>query len=286
MRTSFRVLLVFFLLNAGISTADVPAKFNPPKGYVLVLGDSLAFGYQRAKFQITQNPAAFTTGFADNFVNRVRNTAPGRNTKLFNLGCPSESTTSFLAGPCAFHMLGGFSLHENYSGSQMEAAGTFLSEHHGQVGTILIVLGANDVFAVSNACGGLINNPCFRAALPQLLTNLAFNYNEILSRLRQAAPNAEIIAVGLFNPFAAADPTGFTSLLATSINGIIGEIAAANRARLADPLNAFNVVPPQPQTLCTLTFFCANADIHPTDLGYHVMADVIWESSGYEVFEH
>ena len=283
---SFRVLLVFFLLNAGTSTADITAHFSPPKDYVLVLGDSLAFGYQRDKFAITQNPAAFTAGFADNFVNRVRSTSPGRNAKLINLGCPSESTTSFLAGPCAFHALGGFSLHENYNGSQIEAAETFLASHPGQVGTILIVLGANDVFAVSNACGGLINNPCFQAALPQLLTNLAFNYNKILSRLRSAAPNAEIIVVGLFNPFAAADPTGITTLLSTSINDIFEEIAAANRARVADPFDTFNVTPPQPQTLCALTFFCSTADIHPTDLGYKVLADVIWEASGYTVFEH
>src|SRR5215468_1167611 len=99
MKTIFRSLLIFALLIGGALTSSAqPPQFSAPKDYVLVLGDSLAFGYQQPKFMVTHDPADFTTGFADNFTARVRTTAPGRNAALVNLGCPGESTDSFLAG--------------------------------------------------------------------------------------------------------------------------------------------------------------------------------------------
>src|SRR5215470_41084 len=97
-----------FLMGCALMIAASPAiaqnpQFNPPKNYMLVLGDSLAFGYQQPKFAMTQDPAKFNTGFADDFLARVGSTSPGRDTTLVNLGCPRESTFSFLTGPCAFH---------------------------------------------------------------------------------------------------------------------------------------------------------------------------------------
>src|SRR5262249_4409672 len=159
-----------------------------------------------------QNPAHFNTGFADNFLARVRSTPPGRDTTLVNLGCPLESSLSFLIGPCAFHTT--FPLHVNYDGSQMAAAEAVIAAHPGQVGPILIAIGANDVFAVSNVCGGL-NTDCFKQRLPQVLANLGANYAQILARLRSAAPDAEIITLGLYNPFAVVDAS--TNTLADTI---------------------------------------------------------------------
>jgi hypothetical protein len=85
MLTKFRfVLILLVVIEVPAAWAQSP-KFSAPKDYLLVLGDSLAFGYQRPKFLMTQNPAAFTTGFADNFVARLRATRPGRDTNLVNL---------------------------------------------------------------------------------------------------------------------------------------------------------------------------------------------------------
>src|SRR5262249_49321418 len=153
--------------------------------------------YQQPKFMMTHDPANFTAGFADDFTARVKTTAPGRNARLENLGCPGESTDSFLTGPCVFHEFGGFHLHVDYKGSQIGAAEAFLAAHPGQVGPILISLAANDVFAVSNVCGSL-NNQCFKDAFPGLLARLSANYSTILYRLRRAAPDAEIITLGFY----------------------------------------------------------------------------------------
>src|SRR5215471_9480484 len=97
MRRTYRSFLMGWALMIVASPAVAQSpKFNPPKKYLLVLGDSLAFGYQQAKFAADQNPAHFNFGFADNFLARVRSTPPGRDTTLVNLGCPSESSLSFL----------------------------------------------------------------------------------------------------------------------------------------------------------------------------------------------
>src|SRR5262245_2229093 len=281
---TFRSLLILVLLIGGaLTSAAQQPKFSAPKDYVLVLGDSLAFGYQRPAFLMTQDPAKFTTGFADDFTARVRDTPPGRNAALVNLGCPGETTNSFLTGPCVFHTVLGFHLHVDYDGAQIGAAEAFLAMHRGQVGPILIAIGANDVFAVSDPCGGL-NTPCFAKAFPALLARLSANYTTILDRLRRAAPDAEIITLGFYNPFAIVDPA--TNVVVETIDQVVQQIAAANRARLANPFEAFNVASPQPQTLCALTLVCSFRDIHPTDLGYQVIADVMWKASGYARFEH
>jgi lysophospholipase L1-like esterase len=284
MKTIFRSLLILLsLIGSTLTSFAQPPKFSAPKDYVLVLGDSLAFGYQRPKFQMTQDPANFTTGFADDFTARVSNTTPGRNAVLVNLGCPGETTTSFLTGPCAFHAVNGFHLHVDYNGAQIGAAEAFLAMHPGQVGPILIALGANDVFAVSDPCGGL-NTPCFAQAFPALLARLSANYTAILDQLRRAAPDAEIITLGLYNPFAIVDPA--TNVVVETINQLVQQVAEANRSSFANPFAQFNLASPQPQTLCALSLVCSFGDIHPTDLGYQVISDIMWAASGYARFEH
>ena len=291
MKTTVRLFLVLLTLIGSTlpGFGQAPPQFSAPKDYVLVLGDSLAFGYQEARFRtMTQDPAKFP-GFAAVFTTRVSKTPPGKGATLVNLGCPDETTSSLLSGPCAFHAVLGFQLHVNYDGAQIGAAEAFLAAHPGKVGPVLISIGANDVFAVSDPCGGL-NTFCFKQALPALLTSLSANYTMILQRLRRAAPDAEIITLGFYNPFAVVDPT--TNPLAESINQFVQQkVAAPNRAFFADPLPQFNLTAtgPQPQTLCPmLTFVCFPPlfDIHPTDQGYQVLSDVMWGVSGYSRFEH
>ena len=119
------------------------------------------------------------------------------------------------------------------------------------------------------------------------LTALASNYGQSLARLRAAAPDAEIIAVALYNPYAVFDTqtNAQTNALTAVINQVIEAVAAANRVRVANPLSAFDVRPPQPATLCYLTLFCTAGDIHPSDTGYRVIADEIWAASDYARFE-
>jgi len=287
MRTTRLWFLMAMMLTGVASTvAAQQPLFSAPKDYVLALGDSLTFGYQQAKFLTNPDPATFTTGFVDDFARRLTATSPGRDTRVVNYGCPGETTYSFLIG-CRYHTTFGLSLHDNFDGSQIEAAEAFLAAHPGQVGPILISLGANDILALVIACGGVAPQ-CISAKLPNIVAALATNYGRILARLRTAAPDGEIIAVALYNPYAVFDAqtNAQTNGLTATINQMIEAVAAANRVRVANPFLPFDFTPPQPATLCYLTLFCGAGDVHPSDPGYQVIADAIWAASGYARFEH
>src|SRR5437870_1074959 len=86
-----------------------PPIFHPPAPYYLALGDSLAFGFQEAKFLHelsagTYDPATFNTGYDADFAAMIRPLAPGGHpfTEV-NYGCPGETTTSMIRGGCPFH---------------------------------------------------------------------------------------------------------------------------------------------------------------------------------------
>jgi hypothetical protein len=60
-----------------------------------------------------------------------------------NYSCPGESTTSFLL-PCIWKT-SGHALHNDYTGSQLDAALAFLAAHRGQVSPITLSLNGNDI---------------------------------------------------------------------------------------------------------------------------------------------
>jgi lysophospholipase L1-like esterase len=287
MRTILLRFLTAAMLMGITSTAAAQTPlFSAPRDYVLALGDSLTFGFQLPKFNANPDPSNFTTGFVDDFARRLTATAPGRDARVVNFGCPGETTSSFLTGPCTYHAVFGLQLHDDFDGSQIAAAEAFLAAHRGQVGPILISLGANDILALVTACGG-VNLQCISSQLPSILAAISANYRAAIGRLRTAAPDAEIIAVALYNPYAVFDAAtnAQTNGLTALINQGIEAVAAANRVRVANPFPAFNLTPPQPSTLCSLTLFCGAGDIHPTDSGYQLIADLMWASSGYARFE-
>jgi lysophospholipase L1-like esterase len=256
-------------------------KFSAPKQFTLALGDSLAFGFQAGK-----NPfelARFHTGFAFVFTQRVAATSAGNGAQLLNLGCPGETTLSFLTGPCAYNAILGFPLHQPYTGSQIAAAEALLSANRGNISPILISLGANDVLTLLGICQGL-DPQCVLAVLPGILARVGENLSEVLGRLRSAAPDAEILLLQVYNPLEVPFPG--SNVLATSLNQVIGNVAAAHRARVANAFPPFNLAPPQPATLCALTLICTLGDIHASDAGYRVIADLMFEAAGYTRFEH
>ncbi len=269
-----RVLALLFaaaLLVLGAAPAGAAApKFDPPKSIYLALGDSLAFGFQQAKFEANfpaENPAAFATGYVDDFAAMLRSIRPGVET--VNFGCPGETTASFLSGPCGYEVAG-FPLHDGFAGDQLAAALAVLRAHPGQVSPITIDLGANDI----NACH--FEPSCAAAAIGTVKTNMT----TILGALRAAAPSAEIIVMQYYNPYAVADPS--TDLSAQALNAAIAESASTVRARLADAFTPFNLASAEPATLCALTLFCTPLhDIHASDAGYAVIAQQFWTASGY-----
>jgi lysophospholipase L1-like esterase len=255
--------------------------FSLPKQYYLSLGDSVAFGYQESKQNAdvaatgTADPATFTTGFSDDFGRMLRAIDPG--IQVVNLACPGESTVTYMNGGCPYP----FPLHTSHTGSQQSAALAFLKTHAGQVGVITLFMGANDILQMVDRCGGIQNINCVTEDLPATLRTLQANLSHIISTLQAAAPDAELILLTVYNPFASAAPV--TNVLAQPVLDIYGGLASQYNLRLVDMYTPFNLAQPQPETLCADTFVCGPLhDIHPTDIGYLLMAKQVWAASGYD----
>jgi lysophospholipase L1-like esterase len=269
--------IVFALAAAAPASASPSPVFNPPKSYYLSLGDSIAYGFQTAKALAGLPPTAFDTGYADDFGRSLRGIRPGITT--VNYGCPGETTASFISGPCIWKAAG-FALHDDYSGSQLDAAVAFLHAHPGQVSPITLTLWSNDVNALIRSCG--FDLACIQNGAPATMSSISSNLATILSRLRSAAPDAEILVTGaidtLLGLFDVADP------LFLALNAAMRDVADSARARFANLFPIFNPQgDPAAETaaICTLTLLCTDGDSHPSDTGYEAIANVIFDASGY-----
>ena len=273
------------VMHATTAAAAWP-KFNPPKSYYLALGDSLTFGYQEFKVQAqvaatgnVYTVAPFNTGYVDDFAKVLAPLSPGIQT--VNYGCPGETSTSFRTpGGCYWQTVQGRPLHNAFpvTGSQLDAALTFLGQHPGQVSPITLDLGANDLLAILAECNNdVTNQSCLLPKLHDALSTFTGNLSSSLTSLRAAAPYSEIIVMENFDPIGAP----LTLYGVSQLNQIIVQAAGASGARVADAFTPFNVAPPPGQTLCTLTLFCTQGDIHASDTGYQVIADQFWAASGY-----
>lgn len=263
---------------AGAGAHPGTGRGGPARTY-LALGDSLAFGYQQAKFNEllpNESPAAFDTGYVDDLAYALRLRYP--RLQVLNDGCPGETTDSFIEGPCRYQL--SFPLHHPYAGgpssSQLSDALGFLSAHRNFVNPITIDIGANDALGVVN---GVCNRQpaCIAEHAPALFAHIAANLGLILADLRERSPHAKILVLGVYNPFGATI-TGADQLTG-QLNEVMGRVAASVGAHFADPQPQFN--PPGPtehETICMLTNMCTPLeDIHPTDLGYMVLAGLLLE---------
>lgn len=277
---SFTVVCFLMASSGVIGDPTVPPpKFNPPKQYYLALGDSLAFGFQFDIFNqhFPSVPPELFHGYVDDFSQMLQRIRP--RIRTMNFGCVGETTDTFIHGGCLYTAQG-FQLHNSYSGSQLDAAITFLRAHRGQVSPITFNLGGNDLNALTTLCGSDFS--CYQLHGPIFLDQIAANIHQILGALRAAAPNSEIITFTNYSVAFLIDPRFLE--LTDAFNAVVNTTAAAHRVRVADVFTAFNG-PPQPGTICSLTFICTSGDSHPTDAGYQVIAEQLWQVSEYDKIE-
>src|SRR5262245_31816428 len=223
------------LIHAAAAASGTPRGpvYQPPQSYYLALGDSITYGFQPTKRPGAQ-PSLFDTGYVDAFAARLRKLSP--KIRVVNYGCPGESTVTFTRGGCpAF--ADGFKLHDPFSGSQLEAARSFLRAHPGQVSPITVTLWGNDWLPLLlDRCNNKL--ACVRQRGPSAIASFGSRLESILARLRAAAPNAEIIVTGAWN----LDPDRLEQLepIYGSLDASIARAASASRARVAEVLPVFN----------------------------------------------
>jgi lysophospholipase L1-like esterase len=267
------VILLVAVSTPAWAVAGPKPIFDPPKHYYLSLGDSLGFGLQRSKLitlldSESYTPAAFNTGYTDDFARSMRRIRP--NQQVVNLSCPGENTDTMISGGCFFTSVLGLSLHVDYAGSQLNAAVAFLRAHRGQVSPITLSIGAGDLQAADD-CD--LDPACI--ARNHVLPHIRQNLDRILTALRRAAPEAELILLQPYDAFADDQPSSVE--VWQQLNAVIGLLAAEHRARVADAFAAFNGT----GRICQLTFFCAEGDTHPTDAGYALLAYLFLKASDY-----
>ncbi len=240
-------------------------EHGPAQSYYLALGDSLAAGFQPG---LGDNK---TGGYAGLVLRSIRAEQP--KTRLVNLGCSGETTTTLIGGGiCRYD-----------EGSQLAQAVEFLHDHRRTTRLVTIDIGANNV------------TPCVRPALDAVCTAEAVStvgrdLARILRAVRAAAPGVEIVVLNYYDPFLAAwflGPAGQalaaqSVLLLGVLNATIAADAVAVGGRVADVATAFATtdssgapVPVNVSLVCAWTWMCSRQDIHPNDVGYAVLAAAV-----------
>jgi lysophospholipase L1-like esterase len=272
-------------------------------GTYLALGDSLAYGYHQAQFQEELHaghvdPATFNDGYVDDFGKLLKFANPELN--VINDGCPGETTETMIHGSGVSRACAGgptgtpfpyFFLHHPYTTvSQLSDALAILAANP-NVSPITLDIGSNDVLQfLEHTCGFPATDTCTETQIGAEFVHIATNVGAILTQLHAAAPKAQIVLIGAYNPFPTVVAGGDKSQAA--LNSLLASVAAqVPGASFANTLPAFNPsgtfggpeagdIP----TICAFTAMCPGgtfnpaspeADIHPTKLGYAVMAAVI-----------
>jgi FAD binding domain len=113
-----------------------------------------------------------------------------------------RTTTTFIEGGCIWTEFGG-ELHDAFSGGQLDAAVAFRSAHRGEVSPVTVSLWGNDVREFVRSCPDFA---CVERDAPLFIAHLTSNLALILTRLRTAAPDAEIIVTGAWDSYLDALP--------------------------------------------------------------------------------
>ena len=272
----------------------------------LAIGDSLTYGFHAAQFA-KEYPNVHAANYEKGYVNGLEFFAKlsNPNLQLINDGCPGETSEtaingSGIEGYCAGGPTGtpfpyAFLHHPYTAKSQLQDALNILASNH-NVSPITVDLGANDVLQfIEHTCGFPKTYTCTEAEVAAEYGKIAANVGNILGQLRAAAPNAEIILIGNYNPY----PTILPAPGGDKSLAILNQVLAGVAAKIPGNTSFTSVEPVfngpgffggaekelgDLPTICAFTAMCPGgtfnpaspeADIHPTNLGYAVMAGVV-----------
>lgn len=142
-----------------------------------------------------------------------------------------------------------------------------------QSNLILLSIGANDLFQGAQANQGADINIPDNDALFKLLPKASRSFEEVLKKIAEINPNAEIVYVGLYNPFNdLQDLKQVGNAVVTAWNSKVLElISTYDQMSLAPTFDLFENNVPQ---------LLASDHFHPNAQGYEEMAERIVEVLG------
>lgn len=170
-------------------SSPVTAPVAAVKPYYLALGDSLAFGFQPN--------LDWDQGYAYQWWTELQ-THGSRH--YANYGCSGETTHEFISGGCPFIKL----QHSYYSGSQLDAALSFIHDHAGQVGPVSLDIGADDMLPDVNTGDCTIDQNKWNGDLARVDSDLT---GTILPKLTSALKDSsgkvtgQLVLMNYYDPF-------------------------------------------------------------------------------------
>jgi len=246
-------LLAAFLslsvLLSGTEAAQTPVY--------IALGDSLAFGVGAS------DPP--TKGYVGLTFDALRKSDRYRQNGLglMNLSVPGATSSDLLI-----------------SGGQLDSALKEITRRQGagvspggDVEIISIDIGGNDLLALGGGDSACVSDPlgdACRQRFVKMLDGLKTNLTEVVQRLRKAAPTADIVIVGLYNPYSG---TGGSlevpgELAVQQLNGVLNTVASDPElhAKMAPVFDFFRGRGRQ---------WIAADGLHPNDEGHAVIAEAL-----------
>jgi lysophospholipase L1-like esterase len=199
----------------------------------------------------------------DGYVSRVHNQLQiqdGRQYGLLNLGVSGETSGSMIEG------------------GQLAEALAFLASN--RIAYITVDVGANDLLGhlTSPDCSESLGTPACRDRLESAFTAYESNIAVIFDALRRAAPDATIVFLRAYNPFSLGTGVAFeeeTSLSLDRLNDVAATAAEAEGILVADGFE-----PMQRTAAFTTLMLSSPPDIHPSALGYDVLAQAVMAALG------
>jgi len=246
--------VAFFFAAGGVPSHPVQAAETP--AYVAI-GDSLAFGVGA--------PEPHSGGYVP-LVHAALQTSERyreRGLELLNFAVPGATSEDLL--------LPGGQVDSAVDAIRTRREDTSSADDNVEI--ISVNIGGNDLLSLVTP-----SSPCFEdvggeACLEQfgrVLSGLDENLREALRRLREAAPEAGIYVMDLYNPYSGTgdELEGVADLAVQNLNGVIGAIAADKdlKVRMASVFQLFRGRGRQ---------WIAADGIHANENGHRVMAEVL-----------
>ena len=256
---------LFIIAPAALAYYPHSSLVGPKHSY-LALGDSLAFGFQ-PDFD-------FGHGYANYFYNDLKNHGVTANA---NLGCPSETSTTFVKGGCPLPFLRKYP----YSGPQLNAALSYLSSHSGLVSPVTLDIGASEIVPDFHRQGCTVDTTKFANDLATLDANLT---QIILPALHNklvvnGTLTGDLLLLNYYDPDQNACPNT-VQYIQTLNQHLANDIGGYGS--IVDVFSAFGGAATPNGNICSYTWECTFVqDIHPMRKGYSVIASAIENTAGY-----
>ena len=247
------------LLAAFVSLALLappPAAAGEAPAYIAI-GDSLAFGVGAS------DPAS--GGYVARTYEALRSSERyrDRGLELVNLGVPGATSADLL--------LPGGQLDLALSEIRDRQEDTSSSDDNAEI--ITVDIGGNDVLALATADSPCVDDPLgeeCQGRFEEMLGGLKGNLTEVLERLREAAPKADLVVMDLYSPISGrGGPEDLIADLA------VGEINAVTEEVASRPDLDASLASVYPLFRGRAVALVAADGVHPNDDGHALMAEVV-----------